>query len=393
MAPPPLDETLAADHSTPLHDLSHRFWAVVIGIDAYPAEKGVLRGCVSDAAKVFGFLTKNLGVPTDHITLLLGTTTTARWSYNRTSGTARITGQPATRTNIIDALLGLSTNSQIQKGDNIIIYFSGHGTAYHCSDNPEYPSGSPASTGTIEALCPMDRKAKGFTLKGRKAIPDISDRELYTILAEISRTKGHHITVILDCCHSSGLTRHPQGKGSEESPLLRSAKPLSASTSIADMFAAADKRLGNFKNGSKPRYESISKGNWTPEIPVKTHVVLAACNAYEYAAEVEAVPTPADNLDSKSERVTYNGYFTVALLATLKSVIRKPASLNDKLPSYFKLVEDLVKKLKEIQPDGSSNQHPVVAGASMHEPLWYTGPNCGINCTESRSVPQGPVTN
>ncbi len=221
----------------------------------------------------------------------------------------------------------------------------------------------------------MDRKAKGFTLKGRKAIPDISDRELYTILAEISRTKGHHITVILDCCHSSGVTRHPQG----EEKLQRHVKALSASTSIADMFAAADKRLGELKSdsGSEPRYQPISKGDWTPEIPVKTHVVLAACNAYEYAAEVEAVPTPADNLDSKSEKITYNGYFTVALLATLKSVIRKPADLNDKLPTYFKLVEDLVKKLKELRPDPeslerSSDQHPVVAGASMHEPLWYT---------------------
>ncbi len=127
------------------------------------------------------------------------------------------------------------------------------------------------------------RKAKGFTLKGRKAIPDISDRELYTILAEISRTKGHHITVILDCCHSSGVTRHPQG----EEKLQRHVKALSASTSIADMFAAADKRLGELKSdsGSEPRYQPISKGDWTPEIPVLTHVVLAACNAYEYAAE------------------------------------------------------------------------------------------------------------
>ncbi|PBK98895.1 hypothetical protein ARMGADRAFT_1007537 [Armillaria gallica] len=390
MASPPLNQTPAAGHNTPLHVLSGRFWALVIGIDAYPAGKDVLRGCVSDATKVFGFLTKNLGIPTDHITLLLGTTTTSRWSCKRTSGTASITGQPATRANIIDALLGLSTNSQIQKGDNIIIYYSGHGTVYRCSDYPAYRSGSPASTGTIEALCPMDRKAKGFTLKGRKAIPDISDREFYTILAEISRTKGHHITVILDCCHSSGATRRLQG---EEKVQPRQVKALSPST-IADMFAAADKRLGELKsdNGSEPRYQPISKGDWTPEIPVKTHVVLAACNAYEYAAEVEAVPTPVDNLDSKSERITYNGYFTVALLATLKSVIRKPADLNDKLPTYFKLVEDLVKKLKELRPERLSDQHPVVAGASMHEPLWYTGPNCGTNCTESRSVPLGPVT-
>ncbi|KAK0238419.1 peptidase C14, caspase domain-containing protein, partial [Armillaria nabsnona] len=189
MASPPLNETSAADHSTPLRD-SRQFWAVVVGIDAYPTKKNVLRGCVSDAIKVFEFFTSNLGILTDHITLLLARTT-----------------KLATRANIINTLLGLSTNSQIQKGDNLIIYFSGHGAVYRCSDHPGYSQDPPASAGTIEALCPMDRKVKGFTFKGRKPIPDISDRELHTILAEISRTKGHHITVILDCCHSAGLTR------------------------------------------------------------------------------------------------------------------------------------------------------------------------------------------
>ncbi|KAK0185080.1 peptidase C14, caspase domain-containing protein [Armillaria mellea] len=373
MASTPLNKTPAENHSTHHY---RQFWALVIGIDAYPAGKEVLRGCVSDANKVCEFLTGNLGIPTDHISLLLGTTTSSRSLYNRIVGKPWITGQPATRANIIDALLGLSTNSRIQKGDNIIIYFSGHGTFYRCNNHSKYLPGSPASTGTIEALCPMDRKAKALTLKGLKAIPDISDRELYTILAEISRTKGHHITVILDCCHSSGLTRRPKG----EKRRRREIKALSGPTSIADMFAAADKRLGELisDNGLEPRYQPISKGDWTPEIPVKTHVVLAACNAYEYATEVEGVPTPVDKLDSKS--VTYNGYFTMALLATLKSAIPKPANLKDKLPTYFKLVEDLVKN----SPSDPSDhwQHPVIAGASMHEPLWYTGPNCSTDCTE-----------
>ncbi|KAK0457402.1 uncharacterized protein EV420DRAFT_1215915, partial [Desarmillaria tabescens] len=166
--------------------------AVVIGIDAYPTKEDVLRGCVSDATKIFGFLTQNLGIPTDHISLLLGTTASLS-SFNRASGMARIARATRPPWSLYEF--------QIQKGDNVIIYFSGHGAVYRCKDHPGYGPDSPSSTGTIEALCPMDRRARarGFRLGRSKPIPDISDRELSTILTEISRTKGHHITVILDC--------------------------------------------------------------------------------------------------------------------------------------------------------------------------------------------------
>ncbi len=38
-------------------------------------------------------------------------------------------------------------------------------------------------------------------------IPDISDKEFNSILSQISCSKGHHITVILDCCHAGSITR------------------------------------------------------------------------------------------------------------------------------------------------------------------------------------------
>ncbi|KAK0183672.1 hypothetical protein F5146DRAFT_905766, partial [Armillaria mellea] len=102
----------------------------------------------------------------------------------------------ATHTNIVDALLCLSTNPQIWNGDNIVIYFSGHGVSYWCCDYDPY-RGTIAEMGTIEVLCPMDRNS--HRKEANKLIPDISDREFSTILAEIYQTKGHHIMVILDC--------------------------------------------------------------------------------------------------------------------------------------------------------------------------------------------------
>ncbi|KAK0432993.1 peptidase C14, caspase domain-containing protein, partial [Armillaria borealis] len=156
--------------------------AVVIGIDGY--ETSALRGCVSDAKMVVEYLTSNLHVPGNHIQLLL-----------------RIS--KPTCANIIKAILGLSTNTDIQHGDNILIYFAGHGTTYECADYPQYEKETAAALGTIEALCPIDRRFKP-TATG---IPDISDREINTILAEIAKKKGNHTTFILDCCHSFSITR------------------------------------------------------------------------------------------------------------------------------------------------------------------------------------------
>ncbi|PBK84351.1 hypothetical protein ARMGADRAFT_859809, partial [Armillaria gallica] len=149
--------------------------AVVIGINGYTTSP--LRGCVSDVETVAKYLTDDLHIPGNHIQLLLGTD-----SKECTP----------TRANIVNAILGLSTNPGIQHGDNIIIYFAGHGTSYECKQYFD-KDGAAAMLGTIEAFDPH--------------VPDISDQEINTILAEIAKKKGNHITFILDCCYSASITR------------------------------------------------------------------------------------------------------------------------------------------------------------------------------------------
>ncbi len=275
-------------------------------------------------------------VPEDHVKLLLSPQLS-----NASSILLPI------RANIIDTLLALSTNPRIHYGDNIVIYYAGHGTVYYCMDHPAFASlGSPGNTGTIEALCPMDRNIPGTN--DDKPIPDISDRELYTILDEIRRTKGHHITVILDCCHSSSQTRVPGGsiRGRRE------VRPLSEPTSIGDMLAVADEKLGEKlkTDDGSPRYRFVSAADWTVDVPVTSHVILAACQSYEYATEVRG--------DSAY------GVFTSGLLSTLKSIIANPADLKGALPTYLELVSRL--------PANNCEQHPTVAGKCMNWPLWYT---------------------
>ncbi|KAK0205779.1 hypothetical protein DFS33DRAFT_1223564, partial [Desarmillaria ectypa] len=163
-----------------------RFWAVLIGIDAY--ESNVLHGCVSDALLMKKLLIEDIGVPEHRIQCLLGSRNSSH-------------GDPLTpsRTNIVKILHGLIDNPEIERGDNIVIYYAGHGSSYHCSEHFSTALESKSCSidvCPIEALCPIDRDT--IDADGHP-IPDISDRELNALFTEISRVKGHKITFIADC--------------------------------------------------------------------------------------------------------------------------------------------------------------------------------------------------
>ncbi|KAK0471526.1 hypothetical protein IW261DRAFT_833975 [Armillaria novae-zelandiae] len=174
-----------------------KFWAVIIGIDDYKTYP--LRGCVSDAEMVFKYLSEDICVPGDHIQFLLST------DIEECDAPGN---QPPTRANIVNALLDLSTNPDIRHGDNIIIYFAGHGTTYKCADYSPYQEKAATKLGSIDALCPLDRSSQDTASHNKPDtndaeslgpsdthIPDISDREINAILTEIARNEGrsHHV--------------------------------------------------------------------------------------------------------------------------------------------------------------------------------------------------------
>ncbi|KAK0431166.1 hypothetical protein EV421DRAFT_1678868, partial [Armillaria borealis] len=100
------------------------------------------------------------------------------------------------RDNIVLVLCSLVNNQEIDPGDNILIYFAGHGASYNCAKHFLKPKCDTKSC-PIEALCPLDRD----TLDARgRYVPDISDQELDALFMEISSIKGHTITFIADCC-------------------------------------------------------------------------------------------------------------------------------------------------------------------------------------------------
>ncbi len=303
------------------------------------------------------YLIDDLRVPENHIQLLLSTdsrecTVPGNNSVSPCCDFAdELTDErisKPTRANIVKAILGLSTNPDIQHGDNIIIYFAGHGTTYECAEYSQYEVGTADALGNIEALCPIDRSPKPTastnapdnnvddaksSVTSDPEVPDICDREINTILADIAKKKGNHITFIVDCCHSASITRVPLMG-------VRSITPL-PSSSIAAMFSAADQ---NFKHLAG--YQSISEASWRANMD--SHVVLAACKDYEYAREVY------EEGDSK-----FNGVFTQALISAFKS-----ADLNDKSMTYYNLIAAL-------PLPKNPTQNPVIAGKHMTSRLWF----------------------
>ncbi|KAK0452744.1 uncharacterized protein EV420DRAFT_1558223 [Desarmillaria tabescens] len=267
------------------------------------------------------FLTEHLGVPKIRVRRLIGTQ----------ANTFPDDPSIPSRVNIIRTLLSVMTNPQIEYGDNIIVYYSGHGSHYSCSEyfqsrdtDSDDEESSAAGSGSIEALCPMDRNT--LDTNGIP-VPDISDREINTILFQISRIKGHRITLILDCCHSGGMTRDLPEPG------VRTVSPLA---SLEEMLLAADETLKHF-----PNYRSVLAEDWLPDM--NSHVVLAACREYEFAKEQRG-------------KVGFNGIFTQDLVRTLKSGHLGEGS------TYVDLAQSLPR---------SRHQTPVVAGKNKYSRLWF----------------------
>ncbi|KAF9017710.1 hypothetical protein BDP27DRAFT_207937 [Rhodocollybia butyracea] len=135
---------------------------------------------------------QELLVPFDRITVLLSPTGAEHipCSY-----------EIPTRDKILNALYGLYDNPDIKPDDSIIFFYAGHGQSYPAAQSSFVCT--PKSTGSIEAVCPVDRN----TPKSRTTIVDISDREINVILGEIAKKRCENITVILDCCYAGGGTR------------------------------------------------------------------------------------------------------------------------------------------------------------------------------------------
>jgi hypothetical protein len=154
--------------------------ALCIGINNYPGSGADLSGCVNDVkdwAKVFalhGFKVQKL------------------------------LDKDATKKNILAAISAMVTTAE--KGDSLIIQYSGHGSYVPDENGDE-------TDGTDECLCPYDYK--------KAEITDDELNELFT-----SKKNGVKLVFFSDSCHSGTVTRFapittPSTTGGAKAPVRK----------------------------------------------------------------------------------------------------------------------------------------------------------------------------
>ena len=153
-----------------LYIIDHGFrFALIIGIDEY-ANGSKLGGAVADAKAMKQFLEKHFRIPEANIVSLFN--------------------EKASRLAIIDAFRKLRDNELIEKGDPIVIYFSGHGC-----ERPAPDAWGPGSR--TQCLLPQDYKAVGTEpILDQAPIPD---RAIGALLEDIAKEKGDNIVNAIPC--------------------------------------------------------------------------------------------------------------------------------------------------------------------------------------------------
>lgn len=271
-----------------------RFHVVIVGINKYDDPRTApLKGCVHDALLFRDYVVQDLSVPSNRIKLLLSPTQAEDIPFPY---------QTPTRDNILNALYDLYDNPNIKSDDSIVFFYAGHGQSY----SPR--KCTPHSTGSIEAISPVDRNTLKYNSDGPdEMIVDISDREINVILGEIAKKRCDNITVILDCCHAGGGIRHTSRAfdslqlGDKECFTARHCPPIPLGDTIQRMFRAAD-NVGHLS----PDRPCTASPNFRANM--KSHVLIAAAKDYEEALEYT----------DRTTGVT-QGYFTSRFLSTLRS--------------------------------------------------------------------------
>jgi hypothetical protein len=175
-------------------DMSSRHHALLIGVNCYLPNKidgksyGSLKGCVPDIELVEKFLTTRVGIEPSQIVKL---TSTAGPDGKPVEPAA---GRPSYE-NIVGALKGLIERAD--PGDLVYVHYSGHGATA-----PTTLPDLKGATGKDETLVPYDI--------GDSAARYIRDHELALVFKRMV-DKGLIATLVMDCCHSGGLTRGPGG--------------------------------------------------------------------------------------------------------------------------------------------------------------------------------------
>lgn len=217
--------------------------ALLIGINEYAPGSGVrnLSGCVNDVKAMQAFLEKNYAYLQPNIRTVLN--------------------EQATREGVIKAFREHLTGAQIQAGDFVLFYYSGHGS--YSPTAPEFAYNNPSKQD--ETMVCYDSRVKGKQ--------DLADKERAALLAEVPAHA--QVVLIVDSCHAASSFRK-----SAQSVELGATRfqPGQTSPRTLESYLLADGE--NIYLQQKQKGERLT-------VPQRPYVLLAACREDELARETK----------------------------------------------------------------------------------------------------------
>ncbi|OAG38835.1 hypothetical protein AYO21_06866 [Fonsecaea monophora] len=308
-------------------------WAVLVGINDYINPKDDtrppiqnLRGCVADVDAMWTYFKETLGMDDEHISIL-----TAPFL-------AKARSKSPTKQNIVGAIK--ETCGKASPKDLVYIHFSGHGARLK-------------QDGGTYVLVPTDVKEKtGGVLKAT---------ELKDLLRQMLE-KELIVTVVLDCCHSSGISHgdrshetSPREEGGGDNVAVRGLDDLESilwdgenTDSETQAGEAADFDHGQGLGGNDEQGRSLSMADHWLVPSGGEYTVIAACRELEKAYEV------------KSEKGNWQGVLTLCI----DRLLRNTDALVHGLPglSYWRLQWHIAEAV-QLQLGGSRQQNVLIKGA------------------------------
>jgi hypothetical protein len=207
-------------------------YALLVAIDTYPRESMVrnLNGCVADVQAMDRMLDQHAP---------------GNYNYHRTI----LCNQEATY-HALHSAFKLQLH-QATPEDIVFFMFAGHGSR---QPSAEDFAGFGAEDETL--VCYDSRLLGGL---------DLADKELAVLLSGI---QANHLLVILDCCHGGSGTRNsslPSHLNIRMAPLHYFARPL--------------------ESYSHGYYSAQKMARGSVAVPLRPHLLLAACGPHQFAAE------------------------------------------------------------------------------------------------------------
>ncbi|WP_339881143.1 caspase family protein [uncultured Algoriphagus sp.] len=275
-------------------------YASLIGLNQYEGGVKPLYGCINDVLKIDALLRvfcEQKKEPIEYKPLYLLSPDEAgnkELEKYRNSMDLNLTYSAPTFQNVSQLAFAHMEKAIDEKKDLCLLYFSGHG-----GTTTDVPPGF--KTGKIETLVCQDSRSNAR---------DLRDKEISFLLHRVLDKKSMvHCLVIMDCCHSGGMTR-----GEYEGY---------RSIDYSDKGAKLKEYLG-FKEG----FYKVTGGQLV--FPIADYVHLAACSA-----------------DQKAIDSSDGGYFTKALVDML---------IKDGRASY----RQITKKLNASFTVYNNRQTPIV---------------------------------